>query len=186
MRTLQDFDLNTAQGRYQARKFGLEIPKRSPGVKQPDFWSLIDKKGPNDCWNWRGTFNAYGYGQRKQNGIPMMAHRLAYQLTTGENIQGLIAMHVCDNPACCNPNHLRFGSHADNQKDKFLKNRQAKGEKNGSSILTEEQVLEARSKYKSRIVTYKMLAQEYGVSKDTMQKAIRNIHWKHICDAPQK
>jgi hypothetical protein len=89
-------------------------------------------------------------------------------------------MHICDNPACCNPNHIVLGTHADNQKDKFEKNRQAKGEKNGFSLLTNEQVLEARKKYKPRLVTYKMLAKEYGVCKDTMQKAIRGINWKHL------
>ena len=64
--------------------------------------------------------------------------------------------------------------------DKYKKNRQAKGEKNGQSLLTANQVIEARKKYKPRIVTYEILAKEYGVCKDTMQKAIRGIYWRHL------
>ena len=89
-------------------------------------------------------------------------------------------MHACDNTRCCNPKHLLIGTHVDNQADKYKKNRQAKGEKNGQSLLSDVQVLQAREKYKPRLVTYKMLAKEYGVCKDTMQKAIRGIYWKHI------
>jgi len=46
--------------------------------------------------------------------------------------------------------------------------------------LTKEKVLEAREKYKNGGFTYQQLANEFGVSKDTMQKAIRGIYWKHI------
>lgn len=109
-----------------------------------------------------------------------MAHRISYEKTTGKNIAGFIAMHICDNRKCCNPNHIAIGTHADNQADKVSKNRQAKGEKNGASLLSEISVLEARKKYKDGGETYKSLADKYGVSRDTMQKAIRGIYWKHI------
>ena len=44
----------------------------------------------------------------------------------GKNIDGFVAMHICDNPSCCNPSHLVIGTHADNQTDKYKKNRQKK------------------------------------------------------------
>lgn len=181
MKPLESFNLLTAQGRYQARKEGHAIQKHRPWqIKKVDFWSLINVKSENDCWNWLGAVNRWGYGRIRHDGWIQMAHRVAYEKTTGQNIKGLIAMHTCDNPACCNSKHLVMGTHADNQKDKFTKNRQAKGETNGQSLLTNEQVLEARQKYKPRVVTYKMLAEEYGVCRDTMQKAVRGIYWKHI------
>jgi hypothetical protein len=180
MKKLEDFDLLSKHGRYQARQHGFDIPKMKRGGKQPDFWSLIEIKSESECWNWNGKLNQWGYGRYIFNGMYAMSHRVSYQLTTGKNIDGLIAMHICDNPACCNPKHIAIGTHADNQRDKFQKNRQAKGEKNGQSLLTEAQVLEARQKYIPKIVTYKMLAKEYGVSRDTIQKAIRGIYWKHI------
>jgi len=180
MKTIDDFDLTTRHGRYNARKNGFDVPLQKCGIKQPDFWSLIDKKSENECWNWTKTVNKWGYGRFRFNGLNEMAHRVSYELHTGKKINGLVAMHICDNPRCCNPKHLVIGTHADNQLDKFKKNRQAKGEIIGTSLLTEMQVKEARSKYKPRVMTYKMLANEYGVCKDTMQKAIRGIYWKHI------
>jgi hypothetical protein len=182
MKTINDFDLSSKQGRYQARKHGFNVPIFKPyGLKQkPDFWSFVNVKTENECWNWLGNVNQWGYGRLRHDGWGQMAHRVAYEKKTGKSIKGLIAMHICDNPACCNPKHISLGTHADNQHDKINKNRQAKGEIVGTSILTNEQVLEARGKYKPKVVTYKMLAKEYGVCKDTMQKAIRGIYWKHI------
>jgi hypothetical protein len=147
---------------------------------KPDFWSFIDIKSDDECWPWLRKLNKWGYGRYRVGNFNAMAHRYAYQLKTGKNIDGYVAMHICDNPACCNPKHLVIGTHADNQADKYKKNRQAKGEENGQSLLTESQVVEARKKYKPRVVTYKMLANEYGVCKDTMQKAIRGIYWRHL------
>lgn len=180
MKTLRDFDLSTRTGRHKARKNGLDVPKQKPGTKQPNFWSLVEKKSQDECWLWLGKLNQWGYGRIRHGGIQAMAHRVAYQLQTEKSIDGLIAMHICDNPACCNPNHIALGTHADNQKDKFNKNRQAKGEINGQSILTEEQVIEARKLYVETKTTYKKLAEKFGVSRDTMQKAIRKIYWKHV------
>jgi hypothetical protein len=182
MKLLSDFDLSNKYGRFQARKHGFEVPIYKPYdlVAKKDFWSFVDVKSVNECWNWIGKVNYWGYGTFYEKGFSYMAHRYAYQSKTKLNIEGFIAMHICDNPACCNPNHLVMGTHADNQKDKYKKNRQAKGEMMGSSILTNEQVIEARKRYIPHKVTYQMLAEEYGVCKDTMQKAIRKIYWKHL------
>ena len=35
----------------------------------------------------------------------------------------MVVMHTCDNPACCNPLHLRLGTTADNVADKWAKGR---------------------------------------------------------------
>jgi hypothetical protein len=179
MKSIEDFNLSKSNGRYQARKHGFCVPKQSPGCKPHEFWSMVDKKSESECWNWLGVVNQWGYGRYNNKGTHM-AHRYAYELEHGKSIKGFVAMHKCDNPRCCNVKHLEIGTHADNQHDKVKKNRHAKGEKQGMSILTENQVKEAREKYKPRVVTYKMLAKEYGVCKDTIQKAVRGILWGHI------
>jgi hypothetical protein len=146
-----------------------------------EYWNKVDVKKNDECWDWLGAVNKDGYGRPRFQGKLIYAHRLSliYQ-EPNINFDKKVVMHICDNPKCCNPKHLLLGTHADNQADKFKKQRQAKGEKNGQSLLTEEQVKEARSKYIPKVMTYKMLAEEYGVCKDTMQKAIRGIYWNHI------
>ena len=148
---------------------------------QNEFWKKINIKEPNQCWDWLGSVNKWGYGRPRFMGELQYAHRLALKFAFPHlQTDGKVVMHICDNPRCCNPKHLLVGSHADNQADKYKKNRQAKGEKNGFSCLTNEKVLEARKKYIPKVVTYQMLADEYGVCRDTMQKAIRGIYWGHI------
>lgn len=174
------FDLSTKEGRYLARKAGMDVPKRKPGPKAPEFWSLVDCGEDDECWNWTGKVNRDGYGQYQSDGSRHMAHRYAMQ-SMGTNIPaGQVAMHLCDNPRCCNPRHLALGTHRDNQLDKVLKDRHAKGEAIGTSILTAAQVVEIRGRYRFRKVTYRMLAAEYGVCRDTILKAIRCINWKSV------
>ena len=172
------FDLTSRIGRYRARKAGMDVPKRKPGKPAKDFWSQVKKT--NGCWLWTGKISRDGYGIYCAHGTYFKSHRYVLEFFRGLQIKNKVVMHSCDRPACCNPDHLAVGTHADNQKDKFQKNRQAKGELNGSSVLTKDQVLEMRAKYKPRLYTYEMLAQEYGISKDTAQKAVRGIYWKHI------
>jgi len=175
---LSDFDLQTRYGRYSARKNGFDVPKKKPGKIAKDVWDFVNKT-PN-CWLWKGGLNWDGYGVYKKNGITHRAHRYIWELVNNKQIGNKVAMHICDTPNCVNPDHLLFGTQADNIDDKIRKNRQAKGEKCHSSILTDDQIVEIRKKYKYRIYTYKMLAFEYGVCKDTIQKAVRKINWGHI------
>lgn len=174
---IEDFDLTKASQRYLARKAGFDVPLLRPN-KSPEFWSQIEKT--NTCWFWIGRKDRCGYGVYSINNFSHKAHRYCYEITNNIKIGSLIAMHTCDTPHCVNPDHIKLGTHQDNQHDKFLKNRQAKGSKIKASILKEENVIDAREKYKTGKYTYIDLAVEYGVSKDAMQKAIRGINWGHI------
>lgn len=172
------FDLSTKTGRYRARKAGLDVPKLRPGLPRPDFDAMLDKSG--DCWLWLGRASRDGYGRYRYAGKQGMAHKYAWERVNGPVPDGLILRHSCDTPACCNPSHLLLGTQADNMRDKTERDRQAKGSDNGMSILTEAQVLELRARYKFRVCTYLMLADEFGLSKDTVQKAVRGIYWRHL------
>jgi hypothetical protein len=54
----------------------------------------------------------------------------------------------------------------------------ASGERNQGAILTWEQVREIRARYVFRKVTAKMLAAEYGISSDSIEKIIRRETWR--------
>jgi hypothetical protein len=70
------------------------------------------------CHLWTGTIIPGGYGR-----VHVAAHRLAFQLANGPIPAGLLVLHRCDNPPCCNPEHLFLGSNADNMADKVRKGR---------------------------------------------------------------
>ena len=58
--------------------------------------------------------------------------------------------------------------------------RSKQGSKHPRSKLTEDKVREIKSKYKFRVVTQKMLAEEYGVCEHTIHYILKKITWKHV------
>lgn len=95
------------------------------------FWSKVAKAGANDCWPWLGSQQKpMGYGHWTwwdgERGRSTTAHRKAWQLTNGPIPEGMMVLHSCDNPPCCNPAHLWLGTHADNMADKVAKGRQSR------------------------------------------------------------
>jgi hypothetical protein len=75
-----------------------------------------------------------------------------------------------------NPAHLFLGTHADNHRDRNLKGRQARGERNGFSKLTEEAVRSIRSDPRRRST----IAAEYGITRHHVGMLKRRDAWKHL------
>lgn len=70
------------------------------------FWTRVNKKDPNDCWQWTGFCKKDGYGQFWFNYTIYKAHRVSYALSGGKLLRKLILDHLCRNRACVNPAHL--------------------------------------------------------------------------------
>jgi hypothetical protein len=62
---------------------------------------------------WKGS-GTDGYGRCKHEGRTQFTHRVAYQLVVGPIPEGKQLDHVCRVRACCNPDHLRVVSCAEN------------------------------------------------------------------------
>jgi len=80
--------------------------------------SRIDIKDSDKCWLWRGFLNEHGYGRIRFNGKMTLAHRATWSLYFGEIPDSMCVCHRCDEPACCNPNHLFLGSQQENINDR--------------------------------------------------------------------
>lgn len=141
-------------------------------------WSRV-KEDSKGCWVWTWRTDDCGYGDIHW-GRESKAHRIAWMLVYGEITGGLHVLHHCDNPPCCNPNHLFLGTPKDNARDKESKGRgnQAKGEAAHLSKLKENEVLEIRAQYGT--IDPNRLCKMYGIARNTLDHVIARRTWKHI------
>lgn len=97
----------------------------------------------NKCWEWHGVLNSMGYGRPYVKGEgKVLAHRMMYEFYNQRRLKSEIIMHICDNPKCVNPLHLKKGTRSLNIKDCVNKGRHKSpfgkpGELNYSSKLKE-------------------------------------------------
>ena len=179
------------------------------------FWARVNKNGPTQphmetpCWQWtrvpRKGYGVFWIG-RKRHG----SHRIALTIAAGQIPDNLFVMHLCDNPVCCNPAHLRAGTCRENIRDASRKGRIASGDRSGPRIhiermargdrngarlrperlprgddhgmskLTAEKVREMRRRYSVGGITQKTLAREFSVSQGNVYSIIHRKTWAHV------
>ena len=67
--------------------------------------------------------NQAGYSRMTVGGRQVLVHRLMWEHCNGPIPEGMAVCHTCDNPPCCNPDHLFLGTIADNNRDMWSKGR---------------------------------------------------------------
>jgi hypothetical protein len=157
--------------------------------KKVRYWLNVIKsvqliaEGYGECMLYPGRIDRNGYGRCSWEGVGnTLSHRLSYAVAhklSLEDIEGIVIRHTCDNPPCCNPNHLVAGTHGDNCKDKIIRGRLPIGEDAGPSKLTEIQVREI----KIRLLGGErgnVLAKEFGVHVMTVSDIKRGATWGHV------
>lgn len=110
---------------------GLQVNARSRAALQrerirrerlvEDF--LARMVGNDGCWEWRGACDSEGYGRIVIEGRMGRVHRIVWEAFNGPIPAGLLALHRCDNPPCCNPDHLFIGTQQQNLADMRAKGR---------------------------------------------------------------
>ena len=141
------------------------------------FFSKVDIRGEDECWEWQAGTDEAGYGRFRYNGEKRLAHRVAFEFFFGPIPEGMVVRHkVCDNPKCQNPRHLELGSQGDNVDDMISKGRQAKGDKHGRAILTSAEVDQIKVMDRE-LVNHKDIADIFGVSQSHVCNILQERCW---------
>lgn len=131
------------------------------------------------CWEYTARRDPDGYGMVGSgvSGRSVRTHRLAYTVLKGPVPDGMMVCHTCDNPPCCNPEHLFLGTAKDNIGDCWAKNRASdrSGSNNGASKLTTEQVSDIHARYKAK-ETMTSIAKIHGIGFQNVSLIVHGIH----------
>jgi DNA-binding CsgD family transcriptional regulator len=145
-------------------------------------WVLLQiNKTDDGCWIWTKSKNSDGYGNARFNGKAVKIHKYMLEHKLGRPLtKGMNTCHSCHNRACCNPDHLREDTHAQNMKDMVTAKRSVgfKGETNKSSKLTEDNVRQI--KRLNNAYSNTELAKIFGVSRSTINFINTGASWKHV------
>lgn len=146
------------------------------------------KKLPNGCIEWMGARDKNGYGRasytfnKKRKTRPV--HRVIYYILKGEIPPDMIICHKCDNPSCCNIEHIFLGTYKDNSQDRDRKGRDGgltkdqRGSKNKQAKIIESDILLIRKLYSQGIMA-KELAKIFGFHVNSICRIIDKKRWNH-------
>jgi hypothetical protein len=149
--------------------------------------SYVKVNEETGCWEWQGprqgqnkipnTGKRLAYGLFHHNNVRGNAHRQSWKIHYGEIPAGLLVMHSCDVPYCCNPDHLTLGTHTANMQDMAKKGRARKGTPNPRKLTQElaEEIKANKDNLKGS-----ELAQKYNVSYLTIKNVQSGKSWKNV------
>lgn len=128
------------------------------------------------------TINKIGYLQcaihAGDKQITRFVHRLVLEAFVGPRPKGGVCRHLDGNPLNNKLNNLCWGTQKENLADRLLHGTVNRGERNGQSKLTADQVLEI--KRIGRTVTQDSLAAKYGVNRTSIGRVLRGVDWGHV------
>jgi hypothetical protein len=172
----------------------LKLPELTPQDIQR-FHKNYHILSTEQCWRWTGRKVQDGYGYFQVKKKRYIASRVAYFLHFGIDPSELNVLHTCDNPPCCNPEHLFLGTQPQNIADMVSKKRNKSmplnqnrqhihpemvtGSKNPRSKLTEDQVKSIREQL-SKGITAREIAKQFNVHASLIGHIKHRRNWTHI------
>lgn len=132
----------------------------------------------DDCLSWPYAVSVGGYGRMKKGGTMRFVHRLVCEDVNGPPPTSKHeAAHSCGNGhlGCVNPKHLSWKTNAENVADRVAHGTVAMGEKNGQSILSEDDVHAIRSM--QGVCPVSETAAQFGVDEATIRRIYAGQTW---------
>ncbi len=146
------------------------------GASEAFLRANVGLKG-DECLLWPYGKNDKGYGLAVIDGVQSAASRWMCILAHGTPIPPRVyAAHNCGNPSCVNPTHLRWATHRENMDDRLVHGTLNRGERNGKTTITEQDVRDIRA---APPVLAPLMAR-YGLTKHAISKIRSGKRWGHV------
>jgi hypothetical protein len=149
------------------------------------FWERVNiADNTKDCWEWTGSNRPSkgSQGPRARFMVSETKAEYAYRwlCSQSQDITNKIVMHLCDNPLCVNPEHLKVANQQENVDDMITKWRHMHGEAHTGAKLNEENVREIRSIRANSGIPYYKIAEKFGVDTVTIWAVCNRKTWTHV------
>lgn len=155
----------------------LVLRQRSKGEALAWLRDAVAHRDRSECWPWDFCTKEWGYGVLTFEGKWMRATNVALILDGWPKPSGRIEVrHLCHNPPCTNPDHLRWGTHKENMEDMVGVGNSQRGTKSVFVKLSEADVREIRSLI-SQGVKQKDIASKFQVSRVTISNIKTRKSW---------
>jgi hypothetical protein len=155
-----------------------DVVKALRASEAASFESRLQANISTGCLEWTGSRDRQGYGTVRTGGKDYKAHRVAYERACGTIPPGVFVCHKCDNPPCCNPDHLFLGDAKTNSEDAKNKMRHARGDQNGYAKVSKHTV--KRIRVLAKEMSQQAVADLFGIHQTTVSKIILRKSWVHV------
>lgn len=132
----------------------------------------------DDCLIWPFSRTSHGYGQINLKGSHIGAHRLMCIRVNGPApTEKHEAAHSCGKGhlGCVHPKHLRWATSAENSADLYTHGTVNRGERNGTAVLTAEDVIQIRNLHPT--LSQRKIAGMFGVSRRAVEDILSRKTW---------
>lgn len=137
----------------------------------------LSETRPTGCIEFVGARNDKGYGHIRDGSKTLIATRVVWEDSHGEIPEHLHVLHHCDNPPCCNVEHLFLGTHLDNIADRSAKGRPSGPPQGaGGTKLTWATAAAIRAAAAGG-AAHIAIAAEHGVSRSLVSRIVRGKAW---------
>ena len=85
-------------------------------------------------------------------------------------------LHKCNNPECWNPDHLYWGTHLENMRDKITAGTSLRGENHNLVKLSKNQVMEIRERANNG-ESHMSISRDYPVKRRQVSRIVEGTRW---------